>query len=133
MRWRAFEGNLAILNGSTRLNLADVDGNASWDLVGTGPKGAQLVRTRTPAPGSVEPLDFAEMAKDPVVGSLVGDFDNATDVRHAAAESLGRLADPATLETMRKLAEEYPEHSVRRTLLRACNQVTTQTMISLHE
>jgi HEAT repeat protein len=52
---------------------------------------------------------------------VIGDLRNATDVRHAAAEALGRLADPASLATAKTLAEEYPEHSVRRALLRAVN------------
>ena len=49
---------------------------------------------------------------------VVGDLNNAIDVRHAAAEALLRLADPASLEAMKKLAQDYPEHSVRRVLLR---------------
>jgi len=52
--------------------------------------------------------------------AVVGDLKNATDTRHAAAEALQRIADPASLEPMRKLAEGYPEVSTRRALLRAC-------------
>jgi len=43
-------------------------------------------------------------------------LDNAVDVRHAAAEALDRLADPATREALLRLARDYPEHSVRRVL-----------------
>lgn len=52
--------------------------------------------------------------------AVVGDLKNATDTRHAAAEALQRIADPASLKPMRKLAEDYPEVSTRRALLRAC-------------
>jgi len=52
--------------------------------------------------------------------AVVGDLKNATDTRHAAAEALQRIADPASLQPMRKLAEGYPEVSTRRALLRAC-------------
>jgi hypothetical protein len=76
MRWRAFEGDLGKLSGSTKLNLADIDGNASWDLLGTGPEGARLIRTQTPVAGRVEPVGLVEMTKTPVAGSLIGDFDN---------------------------------------------------------
>ena len=56
----------------------------------------------------------------PALLGVVADLRNATDVRHAAAESLVRIADPASVEAIRKLAPDYPEHSVRRVLLRAC-------------
>ncbi|MCR4412829.1 MAG: HEAT repeat domain-containing protein, partial [Thermoguttaceae bacterium] len=56
----------------------------------------------------------------PALVSVLSNLDNAVDVRHAAAESLGRLADPASLDTMRRLARQYPEHSVRRALLAGC-------------
>ncbi len=78
LRWRPFEGDLAGLTGSASMNLVDVDGNASWDLIGSGSKGLQLARTRTPYPGHVESLDIMEIAKEPVIRSLVGDFDNDT-------------------------------------------------------
>ncbi len=78
MRWRPFEGLLANLTLAQALNIADVDGNASWDVIGTGSKGARLVRTSTKAPGLVEPLDELELTTQSVAGSLIGDFDNNT-------------------------------------------------------
>jgi len=51
---------------------------------------------------------------------VVANPDNATDPRHAAAEALGNIADPASLEAIRQLAEDYPEVSTRRALLEAC-------------
>jgi len=54
--------------------------------------------------------------------AAVRDFDNAMDVRHAAAGALAMLADPARLEEMRKLAGDYPEVTTRRVLLRACER-----------
>jgi HEAT repeat protein len=58
----------------------------------------------------------------PTLLSVVGDLRNATDVRHAAAEALGKLADPASLDAIKKLVQDYPEHSVRRALLQVCDQ-----------
>ena len=78
LRWRKFEGKLAGVTGSSRLNLAEVDGNVSWDILGTGPKGANLVLTKTPSPGQVEPLDASEISNDAFADSLIGDFDNDT-------------------------------------------------------
>jgi HEAT repeat protein len=49
--------------------------------------------------------------------ALVKDMDNAIDVRHAAARSLGRMADPATADEIRRLAAGYPEMSTRRALI----------------
>ena len=51
--------------------------------------------------------------------AAVRDFDNAVDVRHAAAGALARLADPALLPELRKLARGYPEVTMRRALRQA--------------
>lgn len=61
----------------------------------------------------------------PALLKTVGDLDNALDTRHAAAEALRRLADPASLAALRKLAADYPEVSTRRTLLEACAAITS--------
>lgn len=49
---------------------------------------------------------------------VVGDFNNATEIRHAAAESLGKLGDASTRLAMRELAKDYPEVSTRNTLIK---------------
>jgi HEAT repeat protein len=54
----------------------------------------------------------------PELLKVAGDFDNATDTRHAAAVALGKLADPTTRVAMRKLAKGYPEVSTRETLVK---------------
>jgi len=69
----------------------------------------------------------------PTLLGVVNDLRNATDVRHAAAEALGRLADPASLATVKNLAENYPEHSVRRALLRACSGTSGQAIAASRE
>jgi hypothetical protein len=56
----------------------------------------------------------------PVLLKVVGDLKNATDTRHAAAEALHRIASPASLQPIQKLAASYPEVSTRRALLEAC-------------
>ena len=56
----------------------------------------------------------------PALLAAVRNFDNAVDVRHAAAVALGRIADPAALDDIRKLAADYPEVSTRRALIAAC-------------
>lgn len=78
LRWRAFEGQLAELSGSTSLNLVEVDSNASWDVIAGGTQGLKLARTRTSYPGHVEPLDLVAITEEPLMRSLVGDFDNDT-------------------------------------------------------
>jgi len=55
---------------------------------------------------------------------VVGNLENAPDTRHAAAEALGRLADPGSVEAIRRLAAEYPEVSTRKILLQACASKT---------
>ena len=62
----------------------------------------------------------------PVLLQVVGDLANATDVRHAAAAALGRLADPVSLESITKLARDYPEYNTGRTLKWAAARMTGQ-------
>ncbi|UCG33699.1 MAG: HEAT repeat domain-containing protein [Phycisphaerales bacterium] len=56
----------------------------------------------------------------PVLLEVVGNLNNATDTRHAAAEALGSIADPESLGAIQRLAAGYPEVSTRRALLEAC-------------
>jgi HEAT repeat protein len=53
----------------------------------------------------------------PVLLKTIGNLQNATDTRHAAAEALGGITDAVTLEKIRKMAADYPEVSTRRALL----------------
>ncbi|HPD16268.1 MAG TPA: HEAT repeat domain-containing protein [Planctomycetota bacterium] len=55
----------------------------------------------------------------PVLLQAAGEMKNAPDTRHAAAEALERLADPASLDALRALAASHPEVSTRQALLRA--------------
>jgi HEAT repeat protein len=54
----------------------------------------------------------------PVLLKIIGNLENATDTRYAAAIAAGQLADPAGLAELHRLAQDYPEISVRRALLR---------------
>ena len=56
----------------------------------------------------------------PALLKVIGNLDNATDVRYTAAEALAHLAAPADSEAIRKIADGYPEVSTRRALLRVC-------------
>ncbi len=53
----------------------------------------------------------------PALLKTIGDLQNATDTRHAAAEALAGMSDAATLAKIRQLAADYPEVSTRRALL----------------
>jgi HEAT repeat protein len=53
----------------------------------------------------------------------VRNLDNATDVRHAAATALGKVAVPSDLAELNKLAVDYPEVSVRKVLQAACARI----------
>lgn len=54
----------------------------------------------------------------------VRNLENATDVRHAAAKALEKIADPSDLAELSKLATDYPEVSVRKALLAACARLS---------
>ena len=55
----------------------------------------------------------------PALLGTVRNMENAIDVRHAAARSLERIADPSCLGELEKLAADYPEVSTRRALFAA--------------
>lgn len=57
----------------------------------------------------------------PVLLKTAGNLLNAVDTRYASAEALGKIADPASIPAIKKLADDYPEVSTRRALLRICN------------
>jgi len=50
----------------------------------------------------------------------VSNSDNALEVRHAAAKALVEVCDAGDRETLRTVADSYPEVHTRRVLLRAC-------------
>ncbi len=51
---------------------------------------------------------------------VVENFDNALDVRFAAAQALDRLGDASDLPQLLRLAGQYPEVSTRQALLATC-------------
>ena len=55
----------------------------------------------------------------PALLDVIRNLENATDTRHAAAEALGNIADPTSLEAIEQLAAGYPEVSTRRALIEA--------------
>ena len=66
----------------------------------------------------------------PVLLQITGNLDNATDTRHAAVQALARIADPTSLETLKQLAKDYPEISVRRALKKACERCEQQALLA---
>ncbi len=59
----------------------------------------------------------------PVLVEVVGNLENAPDTRYTAAESLARIADPASLPAIEQLAADYPEVSTRQALIRAAERL----------
>ena len=60
----------------------------------------------------------------PCLIRTVANFDNALDVRHAAARALGMVADRASLTELQRLAADSPAVSTRRALQQACARAT---------
>jgi hypothetical protein len=69
----------------------------------------------------------------PLLRKIVANLDNAPDTRHAAAQALGHLADPGSLEALQQLAQGYPDVATRRALLRASLQTGPDTRTALSE
>ena len=64
--------------------------------------------------------EIGEARVVPLLMDTIRNMDNAIDTRHASAEALGKIPDPASLAAIRKLAADYPEVSTRRALLAVC-------------
>jgi HEAT repeat protein len=69
----------------------------------------------------------------PTLLAVVGNLDNAVDVRHAAATSLLKMTDRSDGKALKKLAEEYPDYSVRRVLLRVCAKAAGEPLPTMME
>ncbi len=67
--------------------------------------------------------EIGDRRAHPALLRAVKNLDNATDVRHAAAKALSKIAEPADLAELEKLAAEYPEISVRKVLLATCARI----------
>ncbi|MFA6547086.1 MAG: HEAT repeat domain-containing protein, partial [Limisphaerales bacterium] len=62
-------------------------------------------------------------AARPALLGAVRNFDNAIDVRHAAAKALGKVAMPSDLAELGRLASDSPEISVRKVFQAACSRI----------
>ena len=67
--------------------------------------------------------EIGDRSARPALLGAVRNLDNATDVRHAAAQALGRIAEPSDFAVLKKLAADYPEVSVRKVLQAACIRI----------
>ena len=63
-----------------------------------------------------------------VLLQTVGNLKNAPDTRHTAAVALKAIHDPASLQSMRDMAANYPDISTRRALLRACQAISEKNV-----
>jgi len=73
-RWRPFD--IALTEGVQSLSLADVDGNASWDLLMGGQEGLMLQRSQQLPNGEVRLLPPQPVSPAAVKGVRSWDFDN---------------------------------------------------------
>lgn len=67
----------------------------------------------------------------PTLLRVVQNFDNAPDVRHAAAQALNAIHDPGCLAELQKIAAHYPELSTRRLLRAACTETQSAASTQL--
>ncbi|HVW02128.1 MAG TPA: FG-GAP-like repeat-containing protein, partial [Planctomycetaceae bacterium] len=75
-RWQPFGDDYANLRRASSVALADVDGNAAWDLIAASDKGIFLIQTQNPAPGHVMVLAVSGVSRDATEHVLAWDFDN---------------------------------------------------------
>ena len=90
-RWRELDESFAPLKQSKSLLVEDYDGNGSWDLLGAGPKGLNLVLTATSAAGVVTVKQAKPVVQSPLSSVVSLDFDNdgLRDLATSDEEGLG--------------------------------------------
>ncbi|MEE3370676.1 MAG: FG-GAP-like repeat-containing protein [Planctomycetota bacterium] len=72
--WQPFEGGFEATHSGQQLSLLESDGNASWDLLASGPHGVQLLKTSTA--GNVRHKASLSLSPKACDGNLVWDCDN---------------------------------------------------------
>jgi hypothetical protein len=75
-RWRPFAESLEPLAKSPAVAVADVDGNASWDLIFASDAGLTLATTRTPASGVWQVAATQSLAGEAAARVIAWDYDN---------------------------------------------------------
>ena len=76
LRWVPFTGPLNDLRSATCMQLLDIDGNLSWDLLGFCPDAVRLVTTRTVPANAPEPLKSTVVTYTPYSQGRLWDYDN---------------------------------------------------------
>ena len=75
-RWRDLGDDFASLKQSRRLLIEELDGNGSWDVIGAGPNGLNVILTKATAAGVVSMKKAARVTDSPLAEVVVLDFDN---------------------------------------------------------
>jgi FG-GAP-like repeat len=75
-RWRPFGEEYAALTDSEMLAVIESDANVSWDLIGAGPPGVNLLQTRTPHSGKVQFKATVPISDVATSGLFAADLDN---------------------------------------------------------
>lgn len=75
-RWRELEEGFASLKQSKSLLIEQLDDNGSWDVIGAGPNGLNLVMTQITAAGVVSVKQAKCANQSPILGVASLDFDN---------------------------------------------------------
>lgn len=76
IRWRTLGEGFPTANSVVALEVLDADGNGSWDLVVSDRSGMIVVRTRSPRPGVVQPLEDTESLGGGAASIKSWDYDN---------------------------------------------------------
>ncbi len=74
--WVVLDKEFDTLKGSTSLSLLDCDGNASWDLIGNGAIGFQLIQTHSSPTGIPRAMRASQAGDIKFDGLTLWDYDN---------------------------------------------------------
>ena len=101
--WQPFEADFKATHSGQQLSLLESDGNASWDLVASGPDGVRLLKTSTV--GNVRHKASLSLSPKACDGTLVWDCDNdgSSDLLLWASDGLEILRGQTNGEAYRPL------------------------------
>ena len=119
-RWHDLGDDFVSLKQSQHLLIEDLDGNGSWDVIGAGPNGLNVILTQVTAAGVVSLKKAARVTGSPLAEAVALDFDNdgARDfvVRGEAGVTLYRGMFDGSLEVRSQEAAGWLKPAVALTV-----------------
>ncbi|WP_166822278.1 CRTAC1 family protein [Thalassoroseus pseudoceratinae] len=135
-RWRQLPKEFSALSRTSGLVPIDLDGNSSWDLVGTSSAGIEVCQSRLVSPGVVRPKSAFQIPTREWEGLTICDLDNDGEQdllawNHQSASCVRGLADTTFSKQLFPLLESTSE--LKRCYIADLNRDGAQDVLVWHD